>query len=90
MDIEYVAKLARLKLTDKEKEKFGKQLGDILKYVEKLGQLDTEKIQPTAHILPIKNVWREDKVKPSLGRDAVERNMPRRHDGFYQVPPVIE
>lgn len=90
MDIEYVANLARLKLTDKEKEKFGGQLGDILKYVEKLGQLDTEQIKPTAHIIPVKNVWREDEVKPSLNGGIVEENMPQRHDGFFKVPPVME
>lgn len=81
MDIEYIARLARLELTKEEKEKFGRQLADILNYIEKLNQLDTTNIQPTAHIIPMKNVWREDKVKPSL---------PMFHKGFFEVPPVIE
>ncbi len=90
MDIEYVAKLARLDLTTEEKEKFGKQLTDILKYIEKLNQLDTKDIQPTAHVIPMKNVWRADEIKPSLKRDDVVKVMPRLEDGFFKVPPVIE
>jgi len=90
MDIEYVAKLARLDLTTEEKEKFGKQLTDILKYIEKLNQLDTKDIQPTAHVIPMKNVWRADEIKPSLKRDDVAKVMPRLEDGFFKVPPVIE
>jgi aspartyl-tRNA(Asn)/glutamyl-tRNA(Gln) amidotransferase subunit C len=90
MDIEYVAKLARLELTSAEKEKFGKQLADILKYIEKLNQLNTKDIQPTAHVIPIKNIWREDKVKPSLDREDVAKVMPRLQDGFFKVPPIIE
>lgn len=81
MDIEYVAKLARLELTKEEKEKFSKQLADILQYVEKLNQLDTKNIQPTAHVIPMKNVWRDDLVKKSP---------PPFHEGFFKVPPVIE
>lgn len=81
MDIEYVAKLARLDLTKEEKEKFSRQLADILRYVEKLNQLDTKDIQPTAHIIPMKNMWREDKATPSP---------PPFHEGFFKVPPVIE
>lgn len=81
MDIEYVARLARLQLTEEEKKKFGKQLADILQYIEKLNQLDTKDIHPTAHIIPLKNVWREDKAKQSP---------PPFHEGFFKVPPVIE
>lgn len=90
MDIDYVAKLARLKLTQKEKEQFSKQLGDILKYIEKLNQLDTSSIEPTAHILPIKNVWRKDETKASLDIELLTRIMPANHKGFFRVPPVIE
>lgn len=81
MDIEYVAKLARLELSREEKEKFSKQLADILQYVEKLNQLDTKDIQPTAHVIPVKNVWRDDV--------AVSSPTPF-HEGFFKVPPVIE
>lgn len=90
MDIDYVAKLARLDLTIVEKEKFGKQLTDILHYIEKLNKLDTKDIKPTAHVIPMKNVWREDEVKPSLDRKELEKFMPRLENGFFKVPPVIE
>lgn len=90
MKIKGVAKLARLNLSEEEEQKFSKQLGGILSYIEKLNQLDTEKVKPTAHILPMKNIWREDKVKPSLNRNDIIRNMPQEHEGFFKVPPVIE
>lgn len=90
MDIDYIANLARLDLTKEEKEKFGKQLEDILKYIEKLNQLDTKDIKPTAHVIPMKNVWREDKAKPSLDRKVIEKLMKYMENGFFKVPPVIE
>ena len=90
MDIEYVARLARLNLKKEEKERFAEQLNDILKYIEKLDQLDTKDIKPTAHILPMQNVWREDKVRVSLKQELLKRIMPEEHKGFFKVPPVIE
>lgn len=90
MNIDYVANLARLDLTKEEKEKFARQLGDILKYIEKLNQLDTRDIKPTAHIIPIKNIWREDKAAPSLNREILEKLMPYMENGFFKVPPVLE
>lgn len=90
MDIDYVANLARLDLTKEEKEKYARQLGDILKYIEKLNQLDTKDIHPTAHIIPMKNIWREDGVKGSLDRKELEKNISYMKDGFFTVPPVIE
>ncbi len=90
MDIEYVARLARLELSREEKEKFGKQLVDILRYVEKLNELDTRNVQPTAHAIPVKNVWRDDKVRPSIAYGLIEKIMPASHKGFFKVPPVIE
>lgn len=88
--IEYVARLARLDLSPAEKEKFSRQLAEITKYIEKLNQLDTTKVEPTAHILPLKNVWREDEVKDSLPRKDIERIMPEGSEGFFKVPPVLE
>lgn len=90
MDIDYVAKLARLNLTKEEKKKFSKQMADILKYIEKLNQLDTKDIQPTAHVLPLKNVWRDDAVRESIDIELIKRIMPEEHEGFFKVPPVIE
>lgn len=91
-DVEYIAKLARLYLEDKEKEKFTKQLDDILKFMEKLNELDTDKVQPLAHILPLKNVWRKDKRQKSFSRKKILSNAPEvDKDGkFFKVPKVIE
>ncbi|MBU4310309.1 Asp-tRNA(Asn)/Glu-tRNA(Gln) amidotransferase subunit GatC [bacterium] len=89
-DVEYVAKLARLKLSEKEKEKFTRQLDQILKYVDKLNELDTEKVKPTSHVLPLKNVFREDRVGESLKVEKVLENAPEKAKGFFKVPKVIE
>jgi aspartyl-tRNA(Asn)/glutamyl-tRNA(Gln) amidotransferase subunit C len=90
VDIDHVALLARLRLSDEEKNLFSGQLGDILKYIDKLNELDTSKVEPTAHILPVKNVFREDKPRPSLPRDEVLANAPDAADGFYRVPRIID
>lgn len=89
-DVEYVVKLARLKLSEQEKGKFTKQLDQILKYVDKLNELDTEKMKPTSHVLPLKNVFREDKVGKSLEVEKVLENAPEKARGFFKVPKVIE
>lgn len=89
-DVEYVAKLARLKLSEEEKEKFTNQLDQILKYVDKLNELDTEKVKPTSHVLPLKNVFRKDKVGKSLKVEKALENAPEKARGFFKVPKVIE
>lgn len=89
-DVEYVSKLAKLRLSKKEKEKFTKQLDQILKYVDKLNELDTEKVKPTSHVLPLKNVFREDKIGKSLKVEKVLKNAPEKAKGFFKVPKVIE
>lgn len=89
-DVEYVARLARLRLSEGEKEQFASQLARIVEYVEKLNQLDTARVEPTAHVLPLKNVMRPDEVRPTIARDAVLRLAPKAADGFIKVPQVIE
>ena len=89
IDIEYVARLARLSLTESEKERFRKDLAEILAYVGKLNQIDTEAILPTSHVLPIQNVFRDDKVLPSLPKDVVLANAPQKKDGLFKVPKII-
>ena len=88
--VEYVARLAYLELTEEEKETFTHQLDSILSYMEKLNELDTRDIEPTSHVLPIKNVFRDDKVKPSLPSEEALSNAPDRKNGFFRVPRVIE
>ncbi|MEN8263968.1 MAG: Asp-tRNA(Asn)/Glu-tRNA(Gln) amidotransferase subunit GatC [Nitrospirota bacterium] len=90
MDINHVAMLARLKLTDAEKEQFENQVGSIINYIDKLNELDTSSIEPTAHVLPISNVFREDQMRTSLPREKALQNAPEKDDGFYRVPKIIE
>ena len=90
MEIDHVALLARLKLTDSEKKLFSKQVDSIIEYINKLNELDTSNIEPTAHILPINNVFREDTMKSSLPRNKALQNAPGKDDSFYRVPKIIE
>ena len=89
-DVEYIARLARLKLPEGDKERFTSQLQRIVEYVEKLNELNTEGVEPTAHVLPLKNVTRPDEVRPSLDRAVILELAPRSGEGFIKVPQVIE
>jgi len=89
-DVEHVAKLARLVLTDEEKERFTKQLNDILQYAHKLNELDTSGVEPTTHVLPVRNVMREDAARPSWPLEETLSNSPDAEDGQYRVPPVLD
>jgi len=90
MDIEKVARLARLELTEEEKATFGNQLEQILNYMEQLNGLDTTGVEPTSHAIPISNVFKEDEVKPSLPRKEVLLIAPDEEDGHFKVPKIIE
>ncbi len=90
MEVEHVARLARLGLAGEDREKFSRQLNGILIYMEKLGGLDTEGVEPLAHVLPLENVLRSDKSRPGIGRDKALANAPEKKDGLFKVPPVIE
>jgi aspartyl-tRNA(Asn)/glutamyl-tRNA(Gln) amidotransferase subunit C len=89
-EVEKVALLGRLRLSDAELEKFTTQLNQIVGYVEQLGELETEDVEPMAHPLPIQNVFRADEVTPSIGVDAALEGAPKRDENFYLVPPVLE
>ncbi|MBD2847770.1 Asp-tRNA(Asn)/Glu-tRNA(Gln) amidotransferase subunit GatC [Paenibacillus sp. IB182496] len=89
-DVEHVANLARLELSEEEKEQFTGQLNAILNYAEKLGELDTSGVEPTTHVLPITNVMREDEPRPSTGVDKAMRNAPDEDEGQFRVPAVLE
>jgi len=88
--IEHIALLARLALSEEEKETFGSQLSSILDYMEKLNELDTKDIEPTSHVLSLQNVMRDDVVQPSLPREEALANAPSRTEKFYRVPRIIE
>lgn len=89
-DVEHVAKLARLALTDQEKDRFAGQLGNILSYIEKLQQLDTSNVAATAHPFFTKTVWREDGAERSAVREEILNNAPEREEDFFKVRKVIE
>jgi aspartyl-tRNA(Asn)/glutamyl-tRNA(Gln) amidotransferase subunit C len=88
-DVRHVATLARLALNDDETARFGRQLSQILDYIQTLNELDTSRIEPTAHVVPMANVWRDDEVEPSPGREAVLGNAPDRTEEFFRVPKII-
>lgn len=90
IDIEYVAKLARIALSDVEKAKFSEQLGSVLGYIEKLEELDTEGVEPTAHPHPMENVWQEDVVSSELSVEAALQNAPKQRQNMIVVPKVVE
>jgi aspartyl-tRNA(Asn)/glutamyl-tRNA(Gln) amidotransferase subunit C len=88
--VEYVAKLARLAISEEEKVVFGKQLSSILTYVETLNRVDTTDVEPTSHVIPMQNVLREDSVRPSLSSEAALANAPDSDAGCFRVPKIIE
>lgn len=88
-EVEKIADLAKLALSDEEKEKFTRQLGEILAYMEKLNRVDTEGIPPTYHIHDMKNVFREDRSEKWLTQDEATVNAPKKFKGFFSVPKVI-
>jgi aspartyl-tRNA(Asn)/glutamyl-tRNA(Gln) amidotransferase subunit C len=89
-DVEYVAKLARLKLSEKEIEYFASQLGNIINYIGQLREVDISNIEPTSHVLHIQNVFRRDEIKPSLKPADVLKNARAKEEGLFKVPRVIE
>lgn len=89
-DVKYVAHLARIALTLEEEEKFGAQLTHILGYIEKLNQLDVSEIEPTAHAVPLVNIFRPDEVRPSLPNEDALRNAPAKANGLFMVPKIVE
>ncbi len=89
-EVLHVAKLARLKLTDAEAEALSVDMENIIGFANKLNELDTEGVVPTAHAIPMSNAFREDVVKPSFDRDAMLANAPSADEGGYTVPKVVE
>jgi len=88
-EVEHVAHLARLNLTDEELDQMTEQLDNILSYVEKLGELDTEGVEPTTHAFSISNAFREDVVKESLTQQESLQNCNDKNDESFIVPRII-
>ena len=89
-DISYVAHLARLELSDEEKAKLSAQLAGILDYVAKLSEVDVTGVEPTAHAIPLTNVLRHDKVRPSIERERILKNAPETARDLFIVPKIVE
>ncbi len=89
-EVEHVAALGRLELTEQEKESLTDQLSNILTYIEKLNELDTKGVEPTSHVLDITNVMRDDVAAGSLSQERALANAPEKAAGHYKVPKIIE
>jgi aspartyl-tRNA(Asn)/glutamyl-tRNA(Gln) amidotransferase subunit C len=89
-DVEHVARLSRLALSDAEIEKMREQLAAILAHIDTLRALDTEQVEPTSHAVPMENVMRDDEPCPSLPQEEMLANAPDRSTDFFRVPRIIE
>ena len=88
--IEYVGILAKLELSDEEKEQAKKDMGRMLDYIDKLGELDTTGVEPMSHVFPVHNVFREDVVTNTDDRENILKNAPEEKDGMFVVPRTFE
>ena len=87
--VEHIAWLARIKLTEDEKEKFTSLFNDILEYFRKVDEVDTTDVEFTFHGVELKNVFREDVVQPSLSEEDIFKNAPKKKDKFIQAPRMV-
>ena len=87
--IEYVGILAKLELTEEEKEQAKKDMGSMLDYIDKLNELDTEGVEPMSHVFPVHNVFRQDEVTNGDDREAMLANAPQKKEGAYMVPKTF-
>ena len=87
--IEYVGILAKLELSDEEKEQAKKDMGEMLDYIDQLNELDTTGVEPMSHVFPVHNVFREDEVTNGDGREDTLANAPLMRDGGCEVPKAI-
>jgi aspartyl-tRNA(Asn)/glutamyl-tRNA(Gln) amidotransferase subunit C len=90
LNIDHVANLARIALTPEEKARFAAQLGDVLRHIEELSQVDVSGVEPTAHAFPVYNVWADDVPKPAMPVEKALQNAPAQRDNMISVPTVVE
>lgn len=88
-EVEHIAMLARINITEEEKKEFAEQLSTVLQYAEKLNEINTEDTDPLYHILPIYNVFREDEIIESPDRNELFANAPVFQDGYFKVPKIL-
>lgn len=89
-DVDKIARLAKLELSEEERERYASQLDSIVAYVEKLSEVDTTGVEPLAHVNDLLNVWREDKSRSSLSEEEVFKNSPKHDKEFFLVPKVLK
>jgi aspartyl-tRNA(Asn)/glutamyl-tRNA(Gln) amidotransferase subunit C len=88
--VDHVARLARLDLSDEERDRMMDELTTILGHVERIQALDLDGVEPTSHTVPLANVLRADEVRPSLSQDVALANAPEAEDGRFKVPRIVE
>ena len=89
-EVEYVAMLARIELSEEEKEQYSEQMSTILAFFDRLKEVDTDNVQPTSHVLDLVNAYRPDQVRQGPGVEAVLENAPERADRFFRVPKILD
>ena len=89
-EVEHIAVLARIELSEEEKELYSEQLSTILEFFDRLKEVDTENVSPTSHVVDLVNAYRPDQVRPSLGVEAVLENAPDRANRFFRVPKILD
>jgi len=90
IDVDHIARLARLGLSEEEKKKYGEQLSAILSFADNLQKLDTANVPPTSHAIPMKNVLREDKAIPCEDVESILANAPEEENHMFKVPKILE
>ena len=88
-EVEHVAWLAHIELSDKEKTLFTEQFNEILEYFKKIDELDTKGVEPTYHVLDLKNVFRKDETTPSLSTEVALKNAPKKEKKFFKAPRIV-
>lgn len=88
-EVEHIAQLAHIELTEDEKRLFTKQLNEILEYFRKIDEADTEGVPPTYHVLDLVNVYRDDEIGESLSQKEALSNAPKKERGFFKAPKII-
>jgi aspartyl-tRNA(Asn)/glutamyl-tRNA(Gln) amidotransferase subunit C len=89
-EVEYVATLARVELSEEEKELYSEQMSTILEFFDRLKEVDTKDVPPTSHVIDLVNAYRPDQVRPGPGVEAVLQNAPERSDRFFRVPKILD
>lgn len=89
-EVEHIAELARIRVSENEKNLFTKQFNEILQFFHQLDEVDTSSIEPTFHVVDIKNIFREDEVEPTLSTEDALKNAPKKEKNFFKAPKLFD